>query len=190
MTVKGKRRNKETDKEQEGLESDEDKDASDAIEEDSGDDEDRSSEGGNDSDDEKIYAHFFSLIKTIQDTCKKQKIPVPTRRLTDITAGLSRYLSVCHTNGFRSKDDKFFLSVVSGTMSYKKSTLDTIEFPLEKLLASLTLSTESLFKFLKARNKNVACYTRDEKYFLRKLVRLSDIFIRNIPCKKIRELCT
>ena len=182
---------KSDEEEQEGIETDKEGNASDEVEEDDEDNEEESSEESDeDSDDEKIYAHFSALIKTIEDTCKKQKIPVPTKRLTNIAACLSKHLPMCYTNGFRSKDDRFFLSVINGTMSYKKSTLDTIEFPLEKLLASLTLSTESLFKFLKARNKHVACYTRDEKYFLRKLVRLSDIFIKNIPCKKIRELCT
>ena len=122
-------------------------------------------------------------------TCKNHKIPVPTKRLKSIAQNISQYLSVCVSYGFKSRDNRFLLHVKNGQMICQKSSLSTIHFPLDKLLATLTLSTESLFKFLKAQNKKVACYTSDEKFFIRKLVRLSDIFIKNIPCKKIRELC-
>ena len=144
-----------------------------------------------DSDDDRINAHFFGLIDEIEDTCARNRVPVPSRRLRDIATRLSNYLSVCVAKGFRSQDSKFVLSVKREELVYKRSgKLSDIKFPMDKLLATLTLSTESLFRFLKASNKKVTCYTPHKKFFIRKLVRLSDIFIRSIPCKKIRELCT
>ena len=122
-------------------------------------------------------------------TCKKHKIPVPSKRLRSIAQSITQYLPTCVPYGFKSRDDKFFLRVKDGQMGCRKNSISTISFPVNKLLASLTLSTESLFRFLKATNKKVACYTMDEKFFIRKLVRQSDIYINTIPCKKIRELC-
>ena len=144
-----------------------------------------------DNDDKGIYAHFSGLIEEIENLCRLNRVPIPSNRLRDIATRLSSYLSVCVAKGFRSRDSKFVLSVKREKLVYKRSgKMSDIEFPMDKLLATLTLSTESLFKFLKARSKKVTCYTPHEKFFIRKLVRLSDIFIKNIPCKKIRELCT
>ena len=149
------------------------------------DDEDQDS-----NDEEGPHVHFLALTNKIEQTCKRHKIPVPTKRLKNIIEILTKYLPISVQNGFRSDDNKFALSIKGQKLMYKEAGRSTVSFPLIKLLATLTLSTESLFKFLKAYNRKVVSYTSNEKLFIRKLVRLSDIFIKNIPCKRIRDLCT
>ena len=122
--------------------------------------------------------------------CIKAGIKFPERKISHIERILSRYLTDISTIGYESKDRRFLLT--NKRVLIFQSRFRQISMPLNKTMASLSLTQPELYSYLvkKAGNpKYLAPFSLNEKILIKNLVRLSGLQRSTIPCIKIRSIC-
>ena len=168
---------------------DDDDEEEDESEEEGEEEEDDEEEGDNDAK-EKTSTLIRRSIGIMKNVCTKAGLTFPIERVTNLWLALRKYLIMSSPEGPESADRRFHLSH-EGFLHFHGRFKD-ITLPLNKVLASLTLSQTNLFKYVVERGKKdnrPARYTNDEKYLIKNLVRLANLRKSQIPCLKIRAFC-
>ena len=154
-------------------------------------DNENDNDNDNDNDQKSKNGSVTNLIKkTVRGvlvTCSNAKITIPRRNLVMVQKRLTRYFSEKCDIGFESKDRRFVL-----TPQYRlkfQSRTKEISMPLYKAFATLVLERADLFNYLSGKKSNVTKFTKNDKFLLKNLVRLSRINISSIPSNDVRKFC-
>ena len=95
-----------------------------------------------------------------------------------------------NTKKLKESRDRRFKITKAGEIHYHSDTKDIV-MRVEKLIASLSLTTTQLYKYLAASSHNgkVEKYKQKEKRLIKAFVRLSEMPKNLIPSMKMRTLC-
>ena len=126
--------------------------------------------------------------------CKTHRIALQhssNKRIISITKTMTKYFSLTIKDGYLESVDRRFTLSPHGLVIYQHDTKE-IKMSILKLIASLTLTTSKLFRFLTstAYPQKLKQYSSSEKLCIRSFVRLTGISRRCIPCLQVRTLCT
>ena len=119
----------------------------------------------------------------------------PNRKHIDyVTKKMKKYFAIGLKTGFESKDRRFKLKSTKNTNKNLVFNSDSGQksMSIGRLLTSLTLSNNKLYKYLEAtriKGQNIQAYENNEKLIIKTFVRLAGITIKSIPSLKVRKLC-
>ena len=140
-------------------------------------------EGKKRTKDHETINQWTESIKNIKSICRKNKMICPYKKLIQARGYLSSFVST----KIGRKAGAFRL-MKNGTLVYtNKKTMQ--KFSLTKLLATLSFRTDSLFQFLNLYQPPVRPYSRQERFFIKTLVKASSFPIHAIPSQKVQSLC-
>ena len=117
------------------------------------------------------------------------------KHINYVTKKIKKYFKINLKTGFESGDRRFKLKSSQNTNQKNlifNSDSGQKSMSLGRLLTSLTLSNNKLYKFLdgtKIKGQSIQAYGNNEKLIIKAFVRLAGITIKSIPSLKVRKLC-
>ena len=99
----------------------------------------------------------------------------------------SKYFSQRKARGIKSKDGQFQLLRSFLIWHNESQPRNSSKIKITKFLATLSLDTRTLFRFLKQWRQGF--YTQEERRLIKAVVRDSNFPLHTIPSLKVRRLC-
>ena len=115
---------------------------------------------------------------------------ITRKRLNRVAKHVRDFFPYKLKNGHESRDRRFILKT-NGDLIFNHDNRGK-NTTLLRLLSALTFTRNKLFRVLKysnARGKVIA-FSQEEKSVIRAFVKSSELNINNIPCSRIKSLCT